>query len=107
MPKSVALGRFRGRASRPFVAKVAVSEKNCTIIDACLRWLFHGQTIYRHRIHRLWFRSCSAAIAREPLRDRERCLQPGRGEIGEDNFANGFEKLEVMPCFADPEHHDS
>src|SRR6266849_10030101 len=47
-----------------------------------------------------------AAIALESVRDRERCLQPGRGKIVEDDFANRFEKLEVVPRFADPEHHN-
>src|SRR5262249_19170248 len=71
------------------------------------RWLLHGETIYPAPQSPPWFRPCSAAIARESLRDRERFLQPGRGEVVEDNFTNGFEELEVMPLFVDPEHHDS
>ncbi len=49
----------------------------------------------------------SAAIALESVRDRKRFPQPSRRKIVEDNFANGFEKLEVMPRFVDPEHHNS
>src|SRR6266849_5381535 len=48
-----------------------------------------------------------AAIALESIRDCERCPQPSRGEIVADDFASGFEKLEVVPRFADPEHHNS
>jgi hypothetical protein len=49
----------------------------------------------------------STAIALESVRDRKRCPQPSRGKIVEDDLANGFEKLEVVPRFADPEHHNS
>jgi hypothetical protein len=48
----------------------------------------------------------SAAIALEAIRDRERRPQPDRRKIIEDDFANRFEKLEVVPRFADPEHDD-
>jgi hypothetical protein len=47
-----------------------------------------------------------AAIALESVRDRERCSQPSRGKILEDDFAKGFEKLEMVPRFVDPEHHN-
>src|SRR5258707_10143924 len=49
----------------------------------------------------------STTIALESVRDRKRRPQPSRGEIADDDFANRFEKLEVVPRFADPEHDDS
>jgi len=47
-----------------------------------------------------------AAIALESVWDCKRVSEPGRRKIVENDFAQGFEKLEVVPRFVDPEHHN-